>query len=93
MLYEVITLTTKPDSSAHALAHVFKIEIDPYVGRLAVFRVHQGRIATGSQLYVGEGKKPIKAAHIYRLCGKNQTEVSEALPGDICAIAKVDEIV
>ena len=85
-------LTTRPDSSAHALAHVFKIEIDPYVGRLAVFRVHQGRIATGSQLYVGEGKKPIKATHIYRLCGKNQTEVNEALPGDICAIAKVDDI-
>ena len=85
-------LTAKPDPSAHALAHVFKIEIDPYVGRLAVFRVHQGRVTTGSQLYVGDGKKPIKAAHIYRLCGKNQTEVSEALPGDICAIAKVDEI-
>ncbi|MDX1374357.1 MAG: elongation factor G [Burkholderiales bacterium] len=85
-------LTARPDPSAHALAHVFKVEIDPYVGRLAVFRVHQGRIATGAQLYVGEGKKPIKVAHLYRLCGKTQTEVAEALPGDICAIAKVDEI-
>jgi len=85
-------LHTRPDPSGHALAHVFKIEIDPYVGRLAVFRVHQGRIATGSQLYIGEGKKPFKAAHLYRLCGKTQTEVHEALPGDICAIAKVDEI-
>ena len=85
-------LATRPDPSAHALAHVFKVEIDPYVGRLAVFRVHQGRIATGSQLYIGEGKKPIKAAHLFRLCGKTQTEVSEALPGDICALAKIDEI-
>jgi elongation factor G len=85
-------LTTRPEATGHALAQVFKVEIDPYVGRLAVFRVHQGRIASGSQLYVGEGKKPIKATHLYRLCGKTQTEVSEALPGDICAIAKVDEI-
>jgi elongation factor G len=85
-------LTTRPDPAQHGLAHVFKIEIDPYVGRLAVFRVHQGRIASGSQLYVGEGKKPIKATHLYRLCGKTQIEVSEALPGDICAIAKVDDI-
>ena len=93
MLYEVITeLRARPESAGHALAQVFKVEIDPYVGRLAVFRVHQGRIASGSQLYVGEGKKPIKATHLYRLCGKTQTEVSEALPGDICAIAKVDEI-
>ena len=83
---------TVPDPSQHALAHVFKIEIDPYVGRLAVFRVHQGRFTPGMQLYVGEGRKPIKPGHLYMLRGKTQTEVSEAVPGDICAIAKVDEI-
>jgi elongation factor G len=81
-----------PDPGKHALAHVFKIEIDPYIGRLAVFRVHQGRITPGTQLYIGEGRKPIKAGHLYLLRGKTQVEVSEAVPGDICAIAKVDEI-
>ncbi len=81
-----------PDPSQHALAHVFKVEIDPYIGRLAVFRVHQGRITPGMQLYVGENRKPIKPGHLYLLRGKTQTEVSEAVPGDICAIAKVDEI-
>jgi elongation factor G len=86
---EIVAL---PDPGRHALAHVFKIEIDPYIGRLAVFRVHQGRITPGTQLYVGEGRKPVKAGHLYLLRGKTQTEVSEAVPGDICAIAKVDEI-
>jgi elongation factor G len=81
-----------PDPGKHALAHVFKIEIDPYIGRLAVFRVHQGRITPGTQLYIGEGRKPVKAGHLYLLRGKAQTEVAEAVPGDICAIAKVDEI-
>ena len=81
-----------PDPSKHALAHVFKIEIDPYIGRLAVFRVHQGRITPGSQLYIGEGRKPIKAGHLYMLRGKQQLEVHEAIPGDICAIAKIDDI-
>jgi elongation factor G len=81
-----------PDPAQHALAHVFKVEIDPYIGRLAVFRVHQGRITPGMQLYVGEGRKPIKPGHLYLLRGKTQTEVAEAVPGDICAIAKVDEI-
>jgi elongation factor G len=81
-----------PDPGRHVLAHVFKIEIDPYIGRLAVFRMHQGRLTPGTQLYVGEGRKPIKPGHLYQLRGKTQTEVSEALPGDICAIAKVDEI-
>jgi len=85
-------LETVPDPGRHALAHVFKIEIDPYIGRLAVFRVHQGRLTPGGQLYAGEGRKPIKAGHLYILRGKQQIEVHEAIPGDICAIAKVDEI-
>src|SRR3989440_2255240 len=85
-------LTPIPDPGKHALAHVFKIEIDPYIGRVAVFRIHQGRLTSNMQLYIGEGRKPIKAGHLYLLRGKTQTEVHEAIPGDICAIAKVDEI-
>ncbi len=85
-------LQAVPDPSQHVLAHVFKVEIDPYIGRLAVFRVHQGRLTPGMQLYVGAGRKPIKPGHLYLLRGRTQTEVSEAVPGDICAIAKVDEI-
>ena len=85
-------MRAEPDPGKHVLAHVFKIEIDPYIGRLAVFRVHQGRVTPGTQLLIGEGRKPIKAGHLYMLRGKQQTEIAEALPGDICAIAKVDEI-
>jgi elongation factor G len=85
-------IRAEPDPSKHALAHVFKVEIDPYLGRLAVFRVHQGRITPATQLFIGEGRKPIKPGHLFMLRGKQQTELTEALPGDICAIAKVDEI-
>jgi len=81
-----------PDPSRHALAHVFKVEVDPFLGRLAVFRVHQGRLTPGAPLYIGEGRKPVKAGHLYLLRGRTQVEVSEALPGDIACIAKVDEI-
>ena len=81
-----------PDPGRHVLAHVFKIEIDPYIGRLAVFRVHQGRVTPGTQLYIGEGRKPVKAGHLFMLRGKHQTEVSEGLPGDILAVTKIDEI-
>src|SRR3954471_24841472 len=49
-----------PDPGPPALAHGFKIEIDPYIGRVAVFRVHQGRLTPNMQLYIGEGRKPIK---------------------------------
>jgi len=81
-----------PDPGRHVIAHVFKVEIDPFVGRVAVFRVHQGRITPGTQLYVGEGRKPFKAGHLFLLRGKTHTEVPEAVPGDICAVAKIDAI-
>jgi len=89
---EPTELQAIPDPGRHALAHVFKIEIDPYIGRVAVFRVHQGRLTPNMQLFIGEGRKPIKPGHLYMLRGKHQTEVSEAIPGDICAIAKIDDI-
>src|SRR4051812_35030329 len=89
---EPTDLQAIPDPGKHALAHVFKIEIDPYIGRIAVFRVHQGRLTPNMQLFIGEGRKPIKPGHLYMLRGKTQTEVTEAIPGDICAIAKIDEI-
>ncbi|HMA89811.1 MAG TPA: elongation factor G [Burkholderiales bacterium] len=85
-------IRAEPDPSKHVLAHVFKVENDPYIGRLAAFRVHQGRVTPGTQLFIGDGRKPIKAGHLYMLRGKQQIEVAEALPGDICAIAKIEEI-
>jgi elongation factor G len=85
-------MQASPDPALHVLAHVFKVTVDPYIGKLGVLRVHQGTLAQGAMLYVGDGRKPFRVAHLYRLQGKTHTEVARALPGDICAIAKVDEL-
>jgi elongation factor G len=81
-----------PDPDRHVLAHVFKISIDPFVGRLGVFRVHQGTVRPGAQLFVGSARKPFKVAHLYQLQGKEHSEISCAIPGDICAVSKVEEL-
>jgi elongation factor G len=81
-----------PDPEKHVIAHVFKVSIDPYVGKLGMLRVHQGTIRPGSQLFVGSARKPIKIAHLFKLMGKETTEIPAAIPGDICAVAKVDEL-
>ena len=83
---------SEPDPSKHVLAHVFKVIIDPYVGKVGVFRVHQGTLRKDTQLYIGEGKKPFKAGHLFQLQGKEYVEVDELVPGDIGAVAKVEEI-
>jgi len=81
-----------PDPDKHVIAHVFKTTIDPYVGKLGILRVHQGTLHQGSQVFVGDARKPIKIAHILKLMGKETAEVPRAIPGDICAIAKIDEL-
>jgi elongation factor G len=85
-------IDVSPDPSKHALAHVFKVVSDPYRGKLGIFRVHQGTIRPDSQLFIGNARKAFKPSHIYRLQGNTQTEMQQAVPGDICAVAKVDEI-
>jgi len=81
-----------PDPNRHVIAHVFKVSIDPYVGKLGMLRVHQGTLRPGGQLLVGNARKPVKIAHLLRLMGKETTEIAAAIPGDICAIGKVDEL-
>ena len=81
-----------PDPDKHVVAHVFKVSIDPYVGKLGMVRVHQGTIRPGSQLFVGSARKPVKIAHLFKLMGKDTTEIPAAIPGDICAVAKVEDL-
>jgi len=83
---------SEPDAAKHVLAHVFKIVVDPYVGKMGVFRVHQGTITKDSQLYIGNGRKPFKVGHLLMLQGAKTVEIAKAVPGDIAAVAKVDDI-
>ncbi len=87
-----VQVDVKPEASRHAIAHVFKVTMDPFVGKLGLFRVHQGTIRSGSQLFVGDGRKPVRIAHLFRMQGKEHGEIPQAVPGDICAVAKLDEL-
>ncbi|QTN22494.1 elongation factor G [Rhizobacter sp. AJA081-3] len=85
-------LHADPDPAKHVIAHVFKVTVDPYVGRMGIFRIHQGTVTKDSQLYIGDGRKPFKVGHLFMLQGKEHVEVPCGLPGDICAVAKIDEM-
>lgn len=83
---------TKPEPEAHVVADVFKIINDPFVGKLSVFRVYQGTVRRDTQLFVDDGKKPFRVGHLFRLKGKDHVEIDDAVPGDIAAVAKIDDI-
>lgn len=81
-----------PDPNGHVLAHTFKVNIDPFIGRLGIFRIHQGTVSKDSQLVVGDARRPFRVAHLLKLRGGQTDEVDAGVPGDICAVAKVEEI-
>ena len=87
-----VEFNAEPDPVKHVLAHVFKVVIDPYVGKLGVFRVHQGTVTRDTQLFIGDGRKAFKVGHLLLLQGAKSTEIDAAVPGDIAAVAKVDDI-
>ena len=89
---EAKPIQAEPDADKHVLAHVFKVTVDPYVGKMGIFRVHQGTVTKDSQLYIGDGRKPFKVGHLFLLQGKDHVEVDRAVPGDICAVAKVEDL-
>ena len=91
-LAEAQAFAAQPDASLHVLAHVFKVVMDPFIGKLGVFKVHQGTLRKEAQLFVGANKRAFKVAHLYQLQGKDYVEVEALVPGDIGAVAKVDEL-
>ncbi len=74
------------------VAHVFKIATDQFVGKLALARVHQGTLKAGDTVFRGGDKKGIRLAHFHAVFGKDHHEIKELGPGDIFAIAKVEEL-
>ncbi|WP_369958594.1 elongation factor G [Pseudomonas benzenivorans] len=83
---------SRPEPQRHVLAHVFKVVMDPFVGKLGIFRVHQGTLQRDMQLFIGEAKKAFKVGHLLRLQGKRYEEVVQLIPGDFGAVSKVEEL-
>jgi elongation factor G len=89
---KAVAVAVAPDPEQHLLAHVFKISIDPYQGRIGMLRMHQGTLKTGAQLFAGDARKPFKAARLYRMQGAALQEIASAVPGDLCAVTKIEEL-
>jgi elongation factor G len=71
-------------------AVVFKTIIDPFVGKLTLFKVISGKITKDMELYNSTKDRVEKLGGLYLLRGKNQIEVSEVTAGDIGATAKLN---
>ena len=85
-------LARKQDPSAPFSAYVFKTISDPFAGKLSVMRVISGKIASDMTCLDINKQSREKIGHMFRLEGKKQEGVREAVAGEIVAAAKLKEV-
>lgn len=81
---EEILLTPKDSDKFVALA--FKIATDPFVGKLAFFRVYTGTLQTGSYILNARSGNKERVGRLVRLHADSREEVKEVFSGEIAAL-------
>jgi elongation factor G len=73
-----------------ALAKVFKVQVDPFMGQVAYVRLYRGRLKPGDALMSEAG--PVRLPHLYVPMGKDLIEVEEAEAGYILGLPKAENL-
>ena len=83
----------KPTDNAPFTGLVFKIATDPFVGKLAFFRVYSGILKSGSYVYNTTKGKKERVARIVMMHANHREEVDEMHAGEIGALVGLKETV
>ena len=78
-------LTRKSSDDEPFSALAFKIISDPFVGRLAFFRVYSGTLKSGSYVYNSSKGKKERVGRILQMHANKRSELDEVFSGDIAA--------
>ena len=82
----------KPDVNEPFAALAFKIATDPFVGRLAFFRVYSGRLEAGSYILNNRSGKKERISRIYQMHSNKQNAIDFIEAGDIGAAVGFKDI-
>ena len=79
-------IACRPDPEEPTAALIFKITTDPYMGRLAYFRVYSGAVRRGENLLNASSGKQERVGRLLRMHADRREEVDEISAGDIGAV-------
>ncbi len=79
------TVSLKADENGPFVALAFKVQTDPYVGRLTYFRVYSGKISAGSYVYNSTKDKKERIGRILLMHANHREEIKEIKAGEIAA--------
>ena len=82
-------IVRKPSNDEPFSALLFKIQPDPYVGKLSFFRVYSGTLKTGDSVYFSRKRTTERIGRILRMHSDKREEMKEICAGDIAATVAV----
>lgn len=85
-------VSVKCDKAGKVILHVFKTIVDPFVGRLNMFKVISGTLNSGVVLKDVNKENDEKISSIYYIKGKKQEATTSIVAGDIGALAKLGDV-
>ena len=81
----------RPEAGEVFSGLVFKTTVDPFAGKLSIFRVVSGKVVTDSTVLNVNKDTKERLGHLSKLAGKKLVPVPHALPGEIVAVAKLKD--
>lgn len=81
----------KTDDDEPFAGLAFKMVADPFVGRLAYFRVYSGTLESGSYVYNSTKGKKERVGRLVLMHANHREEIDKVYSGDICAIVGLKE--
>ncbi|MFH1783130.1 MAG: elongation factor G [Candidatus Omnitrophota bacterium] len=84
-----VELELKVDPKGDFVGYVFKSISDPYVGQLNIFRVFSGDLKSDTTFYNATKQSKERFGSLLTMLGKDQKAVTDAITGDIVAVAKL----
>ena len=82
-----------PSEDAPFSGLAFKIMTDPFVGRLAFFRVYSGKLTAGSYVYNSNKGEKERVGRLIRMHANQREEIKEVGAGDIAAIVGLKDTI
>ena len=83
----------EPSEDAPFSGLAFKIMTDPFVGRLAFFRVYSGKLTAGSYVYNSNKGEKERVGRLIRMHANQREEIKEVGAGDIAAIVGLKDTI
>jgi len=86
------TIELKPDPAGPLVARVFKTRIDPFVQKLSFIRVFSGTLKKDQHVEASSARRGVKMGPLLQVQAEHTENIDEATPGDIVAVAKMDDL-